>query len=85
MARSSVKIGIVMLLFWVIPLFGFVLALVGILLAVMDRSGARPDLVRAGLFLNSLGLGLALLNITLSIYLVLSGVIDPALILQSVN
>ncbi len=85
MARNSVKIGIVMLLFWVVPLIGFILALVGILLAAMDHSGTRPDLVRAGLFLNSLGLGLALLNLTLSIYLVVSGVIDPALILQSVN
>jgi hypothetical protein len=85
MARNSVKIGIVMLLFWAVPLIGFALALVGILLAVMDRSGTRPDLVRAGIFLNSLGLCLALLNITLSIYLVVSGVIDPAVILQSVN
>ncbi len=85
MARNSVKIGIVMLLFWAVPLIGFALALIGIFLAVMDRSGTRPDLVRAGLFLNSLGLGLALLNLTLSIYLVASGAIDPAVILQSFN
>jgi hypothetical protein len=85
MARSSVKIGILMLLLWAVPLIGLALALVGILMAVTDRSGTRPDLVRAGLFLNSLGLGLALLNLTLSLYLVASGVIDPAVILKSFN
>ena len=85
MARSSVKIGIIMLVIWVIPVFGLFLALTGLLLALLDKSKSRPDLVRAGIFLNSLGISLALLNVTVSLYLFLSGMIDPFTILNQFN
>ncbi len=84
-ARSSIKIGIIMLIIWVIPVFGLLLALTGLLLALLDKSSSRPDLVRAGIFLNSLGISLALLNVTVSLYLFLSGVIDPFAILNQIN
>ncbi len=82
MARSSVKIGIIMLFAWVIPVVGIFLAAVGLVLGALDRSGARPDLARAGIFMNSLGLFLAMINISVSLYLFLSGAIDPFTILN---
>ncbi len=85
MARSSVKIGIIMLLVWVIPVFGLFLALTGLLFALFDKKSSRPDLIRAGIFLNSLGISLALLNVTVSLYLYLSGTIDPFAILNQIN
>ena len=85
MARSSVKIGIIMLMVWVIPVFGLFLALTGLLLALFDKSSSRPDLIRAGIFLNSLGLSLALLNVTVSLYLFITGIIDPFAILNQIN
>lgn len=84
-ARSSVKIGIIMLMVWVIPVFGLFLALTGLLLALFDKSSSRPDLIRAGIFLNSLGLSLALLNVTVSLYLFITGIIDPFAILNQIN
>jgi len=85
MARSSVKIGIIMLLAWIIPLVGLLLAIVGLILGIQDRNGSRPDLARAGIFLNSLGLFLAILNITISSYLVFSGIIDPFELMNQLN
>jgi hypothetical protein len=85
MARSSVKIGIIMLIAWVIPVVGVVLAVVGLILGAMDRSGTRPDLARAGIFMNSLGLFLAVINISVSLYLFMSGAIDPFTILNQLN
>lgn len=85
MARSSVKIGIIMLIFWVVPVFGIFLAITGLLLALLDKNKSRPDLIRAGTFLNSLGLSLSLLNVTVSLYLFISGTIDPFAILNQIN
>ena len=77
MARNSVKIGIVMLAAWIIPLLGIALAAVGLALGINSRHNSRPDLARAGIFLNCLGLSLSLINLSVSIYFLLSGVIDP--------
>jgi len=85
MARSSTKIGIVLLLVWVIPMVGIALAIVGLLLAILARNEPRSDLVRAGIFLNSLGLSLSLMNVSVSLYLFLSGIIDPFAILGQLN
>jgi hypothetical protein len=85
MARSSVKIGIIMLAAWIIPFVGIFLAAVGLILGLMDRSGPRPDLANAGIFMNSLGLFLAIINVSVSLYLFLSGTIDPFTILNQLN
>jgi len=85
MARSSVKIGVIMLAAWIIPVVGIFLAIVGLVLGAMDRSGKRPDLVRAGLFMNSLGLFLSVINVSVSLYLFYSGAIDPFSILNQLN
>lgn len=85
MARNSVKIGIIMLAAWIIPILGLLLAAVGLAVGIGGYSSSRRDLARAGIFLNSLGLGLSLLNIIVSLYLVLSGIIDPDIILNQIR
>lgn len=85
MARNSVKIGIVMLVAWIIPLFGIVLAVIGLVTGIASVPSSRRDLARAGIFLNSLGLGLSLLNLTVSIYFLLSSDFDLQLLLEQLN
>ncbi len=85
MARNSVKIGIVMLVAWIIPLVGIILAVTGLVIGIASVPSSRRDLVRAGIFLNSLGLGLSLLNFTVTIYFLLSGDFDLQLFLEQLN
>lgn len=85
MARSSVIVGIIMLAAWIIPLFGIILACIGLFQAISSYSTPQKDLARAGLFLNSLGLILSLLLVTVSLYLYYSGAIDPFKIMDSFN
>ena len=85
MDRNSVKIGIVMLFAWVVPLLGIILAVAGLVLGITSFSSKKEDLARAGVFLNSLGLFLAMVNLTVSIYFLLSGEFDPQLMLEQHN
>lgn len=85
MDRNSVKIGIVMLFAWVVPLLGIILAVAGLVLGITSFSSKKEDLARAGVFLNSLGLFLAMINLTVSIYFLLSGEFDPQLMLEQHN
>ncbi len=85
MARNSVKIGIVMLIAWVIPLLGILLAIIGLVIGIASVPSSRQDLARAGVFLNSLGLALSLINLTVTIYFLLSGDFDPYLLLEQLN
>ncbi len=85
MARNSVKIGIVMLVAWIIPLLGILLAVTGLVIGIASVPSSRRDLARAGVFLNSLGLGMSLINLTVTIYFLLSGDFDPYLFLEQLN
>ncbi len=85
MARSSVKIGIIMLLMWAVPLLGHGLSVAGLALGITAYSKQKDDMARAGIFLNSLGLGLSLLNIAVSLYLLSSGAFDLVEILEQLN
>ena len=85
MDRNSVKIGIVMLFAWVVPLLGIILAVAGLVLGITSFSSKKEDLARAGVFLNSLGLFLAMINLTVSIYFLLSGEFDSQLMLEQHN
>ena len=85
MARNSVKIGIVMLAAWVVPLLGIILAVAGFVLGITGYSSKKEDLARAGIFLNGFGLFLAMINLTVSIYFLLSGDFDPQRILEQIN
>jgi len=84
-ARNSVKIGIIMLFMWVIPIFGFVLAAAGLIFGINSYSVSKDAMARSGIFLNSLGLGLSLLNITVSVYLFISGDFDFLPLLEQLN
>ncbi len=84
-ARNSVKIGIVMLIAWVIPLLGIIFAVIGLVLGITSFSSKKEDLARAGILLNSLGLFLAIINLSVSIYFLFSGDFDPQLILEQLN
>ncbi len=85
MARNSVKIGIIMLALWIIPIFGLILAVTGLVTGIASYSSSKDAMARAGIFLNSLGLSLSLLNITVSIYMFLSGDFDFSFMLEQLD
>jgi len=85
MARNSVKIGIVMLVLWIIPFIGLMLAVAGLVLGIVSYGNLKNDMARAGIFLNSLGFGLSLLNLSVSLYLVLSGEVDISGLIEQLN
>ncbi len=74
-----------MLVLWVIPVFGIILALIGLAFGLNSYVNFKGEMARAGIFLNSLGLGLSLLNITVTLYLLIFGELDPALILEQME
>ncbi len=76
-AMNSTKIGIVMLAAWILPLVGFPLGTIGLIFGLIGLNSSRRDLARSGIFLNGLGLGLSTMNIIVSLYLLLSGQINP--------
>lgn len=82
MARNSVIIGIMMMLLWIIPLFGIMLAVIDLIIGIVSYKPADRSMAKAGIFLNSLGLLLSLLLISVSIYLFISGAIDPQVFLE---
>jgi hypothetical protein len=84
-ARNATKIGIIMLVAWIIPVAGLVLALLGLTMALLAPGQERSDLRKAGIFLNSLGLTLSLLNLGVSLYLVLSGEFNPFIMLEQLS
>lgn len=85
MARNSVKIGIVMLILWVVPFIGLMLAVAGLVLGIVSYSNLKDDMARAGIFMNSLGFGLSVLNLSVSLYLLLSGELDISILLDQLN
>ncbi len=74
-----------MLVLWAMPLLGLFLGIAGFVLSLVAFSGERSQMAKAGLFLNSLGFGLALLNLTVSFYLFLAGDIDWQIILDRLS
>ncbi len=85
MARNSVKIGIVMLILWVVPFIGLMLAVAGLVLGIVSYSNLKDDMARAGIFMNSLGFGLSVLNLSVSLYLLLSGELDISIFFDQLN
>ena len=85
MARNSVKIGIVMLILWMVPFIGLMLAAAGLVLGLVSYSNVKDDMARAGIFMNSLGFGLSVLNLSVSLYLLLSGELDISILLDRLN
>ena len=74
-----------MLAAWVVPLLGIILAVTGLVLGITSYYSKKEDLARAGIFLNSLGLFLAMINLSVSIYFLLSGDFSPQMITGQLN
>ena len=77
MALNAVKIGIIMLVGWIIPMIGIPLGIVGLVFGIIGYASSRPDLAKAGVFLNGLGLSLTAINMLISFYLLFSGQVNP--------
>ncbi len=85
MAKNSVKIGIIMLVLWIIPVAGLALAIAGLGFGLASYANLKDDMARAGIFLNCLGICLSILNVTVSMYLFLSGDIEIPYLLEQMD
>jgi Na+/H+-dicarboxylate symporter len=64
---SSLKLGLVGLFIWIIPIIGFPLTVVGITLGIEEIYGKKNN-AKIGLILNIIGLVLTLVNYGIGLY-----------------
>ena len=76
-ARTSTVLGILMLAAWILPIAGLPLGGLGLILGIMGLTSSRRDLANAGIFMNGLGLGLTMINMIVTTYLLVTGKFDP--------
>ena len=72
-AIASMVLGIVGLLAWILPLCGFPVTIVGLILGIVDRKSSRRGMAIAGIVMNIIGLLGSTINAALGAYLALSG------------
>lgn len=68
-ALASMILGIVSLIFWLIPLFGAPLSIVGLILGIIGRNSDRKGKAKAGIIMNCIALVLTIGNVALGAYL----------------
>ena len=61
-SSAALILGTLSLIFWLLPILGIPVSIVGIVLSSDARRGPRPELGRTALVLSTVGLGLAALN-----------------------
>lgn len=72
-ATAGFVLGILGLLFWLIPLFGLPVTIVGIVLSAQGLKSTRRPLAIAGLTLSIIGLALTCINGAIGAFLALTG------------
>jgi hypothetical protein len=69
MATAALVLGIIGLIAWLIPLFGYPVTIVGIVMGVKGRKSEKKGMATAGLVMSIIGLILSLGNSILGILL----------------
>lgn len=72
-AIAALVLGIVGMLGWCLPLCGFPINLVGLILGIMDLKGPKRTLAVWGVVLCSIGLGLTVINAIIGAVMALNG------------
>ncbi len=73
LGRTSLFIGLICLIAWVIPLIGIPLSIIGLILGLVSLNSSRRDLARAGISLGAIGLFISIAYTILGFYLITSG------------
>ncbi|MCI8384704.1 MAG: hypothetical protein HFJ33_07645 [Clostridia bacterium] len=69
---ASFVLGIVGMIAWLIPLFGYPVTITGLVLGCIARKNEKNGFSLAGIILSSIALGLTLINSILGVILALS-------------
>lgn len=67
-------LGLIAIIAWLIPLFGFPVTIVGLVFSIKELNGEKRNLAITGLVLNIIFLVLTLINSALGVYLALTSV-----------
>lgn len=72
-ATASLVLGIVGLIAWLLPLVGFPVTIVGLVMGVQGRNGEKKGMATAGMVLSIIGLVLCVINAVLGAYFGVTG------------
>jgi hypothetical protein len=72
-AIAGFVLGLLNLVAWCIPLFGFPMSIAGLVCSIKGRGSSQSGLALAGIILNSIALVLTLISAILGAYLAVSG------------
>lgn len=71
MAIASLILGIVGLVAWLIPLIGYPVNIIGLVLGIISNKKQKNKFSKAGIILSSIGLGITAINSIAGVILVL--------------
>ena len=69
----SLAFGLAAAILWILPILGVPVAVAGLVLGIIARSGTRPRMATWGLGLSAVGMALAVLNGILGAYMSVTG------------
>lgn len=72
-AIASLVLGIVGLVAWYLPVIGYPVTIVGLVMGVMGMKSSRRGMAIAGVVLSALGLLITIINSALGVYMALTG------------
>lgn len=61
-ATSSLILGIISLVTWLLPLIGYPISIVGLYLGISDRKKEKNTFSKVGIILSAIGLGITAIN-----------------------
>lgn len=72
MATASLILGIISLLAWLLPLFGYPVSIIGLILGIISNKKEKNKFSKIGIILSAIGLGITLINSIAGVIMVLS-------------
>lgn len=72
MATASLILGIISLLAWLLPLFGYPVSIIGLILGIISNKNEKNKFSKIGIILSAIGLGITLINSIAGVIMVLN-------------
>lgn len=72
MATASLILGIISLLAWLLPLFGYPVSIIGLILGIISNKKEKNKFSKIGIILSAIGLGITLINSIAGVIMVLN-------------
>jgi len=67
-ATASLILGIIGLIAWVLPLFGFPVTIIGLIMGIVGQKSTKKNMAMAGIVLSIIGLVITIINSAIGAY-----------------